>query len=110
MPVDEADRAALAIQLHMAPGVTLRDGPESVLLDRATAIDVRGDEFERIEADRAAVMSAFPRGPFDRHFLAAIQREVTVRPGCQSERLLRPGDLAGWMKRSPWRGDPTSRR
>ena len=110
MPAIEADLAALAIQLHMAPGVTLEDGVESVLLDRATAIDVRGDEFEQIEADRASVMAAFPRGPFDRHFLAAIQREVAVRPGCQSERLLTRGDLAGWMARSPWRGDPTSRR
>jgi hypothetical protein len=47
-------------------------------------------------------MRDYPRGPFDRHFLAAIRREVMVRPTCQSARLLHETDLAGWMARSPW--------
>ena len=99
-----ADRVRLAIELHMAPTVTLADGTESVLLDRATGLDVRGVEFELVDAIRAAVLREFPRGAFDRHFLAAIRREVDVRPGCQSERLLRQPDLAAWMARSPWVG------
>jgi hypothetical protein len=102
MPAAEAARVATAIVDHMRPGVTLADGVESVLLDRATGIDVRGDGFEAIEGIRGPVVQAFPRGPFDRHFLAAIEREVARRPGCQSERLLRD-DLGGWMARSPWR-------
>jgi hypothetical protein len=56
---------------------------------------------------RAAVLRALPRGDFDRHFLAAIGREVAARPGCQSERLLNQVGLAGWMARSPWRSDET---
>ena len=90
----------------MRPGVTLDDGVESVLLDRATSVDVRGDGFELVDDVRPAVMHAFPRGDFDRHFLRAIEREVAARPGCQSTRLLHETDLASWMARSPWRVAP----
>ena len=45
MPAADADRAAIAIVLHMQPDVTLDDGVEAVLLDRATGIDVRGDGY-----------------------------------------------------------------
>ena len=86
----------------MRPDVTLDDGVESVLLDRATGLDVRGDGYQLVDDVRPAVMRAFPRGAFDRHFLRAIEREVVRRPGCQSTRLLRETDLAGWMARSPW--------
>jgi hypothetical protein len=102
LPAGDADRAAIAIILHMQPGVTLDDGVEAVLLDRATGLDVRGDGFELVGAVRAGVVSAFPRRDFDRRFLAAITREATVRPTCQSARLLHRTDLAGWMRRSPW--------
>jgi cyanamide hydratase family protein with HD domain len=102
MPAEAADRAAIAIILHMQPGVTLHDGVESVLLDRATAIDVRGDEFELIDDVRQAVVRAFPRGAFDRFFVAAIKREVAVRPSCQSARLLNQTGLEAWMARSRW--------
>lgn len=60
LPAVEVDRAAIAIILHMQPAVTLADGVESVLLDRATGIDVRGDGYEAIEQDRSAVVRAFP--------------------------------------------------
>lgn len=101
MPSAEAERVAIAIILHMQPDVTLADGVESVLLDRATGIDVRGDGYEAIAAASDAVVKAFPRGDFDRRFLAAIEREVAVRSDCQSARLL-GNDLGGWMRRSPW--------
>jgi hypothetical protein len=97
-----ADIVATAIVLHMAPSVTADDGVEALLLDRATGLDVRGVAFELVVDVRAEVMAAFPRGAFDRHFLAAITREVDARPGCQSERLLRDVGLADWMARSPW--------
>jgi HD superfamily phosphodiesterase len=103
MDRSDAERVGRAIELHMASSVTIDDGAESVLLDRATAIDVRGAEFERIESVRAGVLRDLPRGSFDRLFLAAIRREVEVRPGCQSERLLRRVGLTDWMARSPWR-------
>ena len=104
LPPADADRVAIAIILHMAPGVTLDDGIESVLLDRATGVDVRGDGYATLAGDaRDAVTRAFPRGAFDRWFLRAIEREVAIRPGCQSERLLHTNDLAGWMARSPWK-------
>ena len=102
MPAEAADRAAVAIILHMQPSVTLADGVESVLLDRATAIDVRGDEFDLIDDVRSSVVRAFPRGPFDRHFVAAIRREVAIRPSCQSARLLHKTGLEAWMARSRW--------
>lgn len=102
MSAESADRVAIAIILHMQPSVTLADGAESVLLDRATAIDVRGDEFELTDGVRAGVMREFPRRDFDRHFIAAIRREVSIRRDCPSDRLLNVTDLAGWMERSPW--------
>ena len=102
MSADRADIVARAIALHMRPSVGIEDGVEAVLLDRATSLDVRGYAYELVEAVRPVVMAAFPRRAFDRHFLAAMTREVAVRPTCQSSRLLHEGDLAGWMSRSPW--------
>jgi hypothetical protein len=46
-------------------------------------------------------VAAFPRGSFDRRFLARIQQEAAARPDCQSARLV-GADLAGWMARWPW--------
>ena len=108
-----ASRAAVvdrAIVLHMQPGVTIDDGVEAVLLDRATALDVRGVGFELVADVRPAVMREFPRGAFDRHFLAAISREAALRPDCQSARLLHATGLAGWMERSPWAPRASGRR
>jgi hypothetical protein len=103
MAAEAADRAAIAIILHMRSGVTLADGVESVLLDRSTGLDVRGDGYEQVDAVRDAVIAAFPRGAFDRWFLRAIAWEAGRRPTCQSARLLNETGLAAWMERSPWR-------
>lgn len=105
LSAEAADRAAIAIVLHMRPGVTLDDGVESVLLDRATGLDVRGAEYALVDAVRAGVSRAFPRGAFDRHFLAAISREADRRPTCESARLLHATGLAEWMATSPWAAD-----
>jgi hypothetical protein len=102
LAASDADRAARAIVLHMQPSVTLVDGVESVLLDRATSVDVRGEGYDSIAAVRREVVSAFPRGGFDRHFLRAIEREVARRQDCQSARLLNRTGIADWMARSPW--------
>ena len=102
LAADAAERVAIAIILHMRSGVTLDDGVESVLLDWATGLDVRGDGYELVNAVRAAVTRDQPRGDFNRWFLDAIQREASRRPTCQSARLLNDADLAGWMARSPW--------
>ena len=102
MTAAAADRAAIAIILHMRSSVTLADGVEAVLLDRATSLDVRGEGYELVDAIRSDVMRDHPRRAFDRLFLAAIRREVEIRPTCQSARLLNQVDLAGWMARSPW--------
>jgi hypothetical protein len=107
LPAEAAGRVAVAIILHMRPSVTLGDGVEAVLLDQATALDVRGAGYDLVDGVRDRVVRDFPRGAFDRHFLAAIEREAAVRPTCQSARLLRQTGLAEWMARSPWRGtDP----
>jgi hypothetical protein len=108
VPAGEADRVAVAIVLHMQPSVTLADGVEAVLLDRATSLDVRGEGYELVDAIRPQVVRAFPRRAFDRHFLAAIGREAAIRPTCQSARLLHRTGLADWMVRSPWATDPGS--
>jgi hypothetical protein len=99
----EADRIAVAIVMHMQPSVTVADGIESVLLDRATSVDVRGDGYVSVAMVRAAVSHDYPRDDFDRLFLRAIEREVVVRSDCQSTRLFHGVGLAGWMARSPWR-------
>jgi hypothetical protein len=104
-----ADRAATAIVLHMQLNVTLADGIEAVLLDRATALDVRGVGYPLVEAVRRGVMDRFPRGAFDRRFADAISREAAVRPGCQSARLLAAGLVDG-MARSPWATHPDPAR
>jgi hypothetical protein len=49
-------------------------------------------------------MAELPRGDFDRRFLAAIRREVAVRPGCQSERLLPRLEIDGRIADNPWQG------
>jgi hypothetical protein len=102
LSVAEADRVAIAIVLHMRPAVTLDDGVEAVLLDRATGLDVRGDGYGLVDAVRPGVMREFPRRGFDRRFLGAITREAADRPTCQSARLLNQTGLAAWMARSPW--------
>ena len=102
MAAQAADRAAIAIILHMQPKVTLDDGVESVLLDRATGLDVRGSEFGLVDRVRDEVVRAFPREDFDRHFVAAIRREAAIRPTCQSARLLHGAGLIERMARSPW--------
>ena len=102
MAAGDAERVAIAIILHMQPSVTLGDGVEAVLLDRATSLDVRGDGYALVDAVRPAVMREFPRRAFDRRFLAAIRREAAIRPACQSARLLHQTGLSGLMARSPW--------
>jgi hypothetical protein len=108
LPPDDADRVAIAIILHMQASVTLDNGVESVLLDRATGIDVRGHGYETIARVQVDVVQAFPRGPFDRLFLKAIEREVAVRstaraPAC----FIRPASRTGWRAR---RGQPETDR
>ncbi|MEO8571100.1 MAG: HD domain-containing protein [Chloroflexota bacterium] len=106
----DSDRAAIAIILHMRPVVTIDDGAEALLLDRATALDVRGEGYELGDAVRPEVMRVVPRGAFDRLFVAAIRREVAIRPTCQSARLLHRTGLEGWMDRSPWATAESVRR
>jgi hypothetical protein len=102
LPGADAERVAIAIILHMRASVTLDDGVEAVLLDRATSLDVRGEGYELVDGVRPLVVRDFPRRAFDRHFLAAIAREAAVRPHCEGARLLHQTGLAGWMARSPW--------
>jgi hypothetical protein len=102
MPAAEADRVAVAIILHMQPAVAVDDGVESVLLDRATSLDVRGVDYALVDAVRPRVIRDFPRRAFDRYFVAAIGRDAALRPTCQSARLLHETGLADWMARSPW--------
>lgn len=105
MDHEMAERAAVAIIDHMRPGISIDDGVESLLLDRATAVDVRGTEMELIERVRGTVVRKYPRGAFGRFFLRAIEREVARHPTCQSARLLREGDLAAAIASSAWAGE-----
>ncbi len=89
MAADDAGRVARAIALHMAPAVTLADGAESVLLDRATGLDVRAVDAHLVGAIRGPIDAAHPRGSFDHLFLEAIRREVSLRTDCQSARCSR---------------------
>ena len=102
MEPETAKTVERVIVLHMQPSVVVDDGVEAVLLDRATGLDVRGVGFELVDAVRADVVRDYPRGDFDRHFLAGIRREVDRRSDCQSARLLNDTGLADWMARSPW--------
>jgi hypothetical protein len=108
LPAEQAERVSIAIILHMQPSVTLDDGVEAVLLDRATSLDVRGYGYALVDPVRPAVMRDFPRRSFDRRFLDAIAREAAIRPGCQSARLLHKTRLADWMAGSPWATEPRS--
>jgi len=108
MSTETAEVVATAIVLHMQLSVTLEDGAEAILLDRATGLDVRGVGFGLVDAVRPDVMRAYPRRAFDRHFLAAITREASVRPDCQSARLVHRVGIAESMARSPWAKDQTA--
>ncbi len=102
MAPSDADRAAIAIILHMQPDVTLSDGVESVLLDRATGVDVRGVDLGSIDRVRAGVVRDYPRGRFDRLFMRAMSREAAARPTCQSAEFVRRAHGSGWPDRTPW--------
>ena len=102
MSASKADRAAITIILHMQPNVTLRDGVESVLLDRATAVDVRGSGIGTVDRVRDRVIGEFPRSSFDRLFMRAISREAAARSDCQSARFVRRAIETGWPVRTPW--------
>ena len=102
LSAERADIVAVAILLHMQAGVTVADGAEASLLDRSTSLDVRGEGYELVDDIRAEVMRAFPRRAFDRHFLAAIERETAIRTDCQSARLLYVSGLAAQQTTSPW--------
>ena len=103
MPAEAADRAAIAIILHMQPDVTLDDGVEAVLLDRATALDVRGDGYELVDGVRPQASWRRSReglrSPVPSPRSGARSRSG---PTCQSARLLHRTGLADWMARSPW--------
>jgi len=101
LPGPAVERVATAIILHMQPAVSLDDGVESLLLDRATSLDVRGYGYALVDGVRQEVVRRFPRGAFDRRFLNAITREAALRPTCHGARLLQTR-LATWMARSPW--------
>lgn len=103
MPEPQAHRVATAIVLHMRPSVTQDDGLESVLLHRATAVDVTGSGYDIVARVATRVVEAFPRGRFDELFVAALGREAKLRPQCQSARLLRASDFVARMDASPWR-------
>jgi len=104
MSAADADRAAIAIILHMQPNVTLDDGVESVLLDRATGVDVRGVGISVVERVRDPIVAAYPRRGFDRLFLRAMTREARSRRTCQSAAFLRRAEATGWPARTPWAG------
>ena len=98
-----AETVERVIVLHMQRSVELDEGVEAALLDRATSLDVRGAGFGRVATVLTDVVRDYPRGGFDRLFLAAIRREVGRRSDCQSSRLLNETRLADWMARSPWK-------
>ena len=79
---DVAGTVATAIVLHMAPSVTLDDGVELPARpgDRSRRPG-RGSTRGRRSPRRDARV---PRGAFDRHFLAAIRREVAIRPAVRA--------------------------
>ena len=106
---EAADQVARAIVLHMQPSVTLAQGVEAVLLDRATSLDVRGAGYELVDAVRPAVVRdshvarsiacSWPRSP------AKPRSGRPARaPGCST----RPVSPAGW--RGPHGGLPIGRR
>jgi HD domain-containing protein len=105
MPAHVAQLVATAIVLHMQPSVTVADGIEAVLLDRATSLDVRGVGHDLVDAVRARVLREFPRRAFDRHFIRAMAREAAIRPSCPSARLLGQLGAAGNQAGSPWTMD-----
>jgi hypothetical protein len=93
LPAGDAERVDRAIVLHMQPGVTLADGVEAVLLDRATAVDVRGAEFGLIDG----VRGGRHRGPSARAVRSALPGGDPARGGPPpgvSERAPPPRDRA----------------
>ena len=102
MPADEAERVAIAIILHMQPAVTLDDGVEAVLLDRATASmsGARTSSSWTTFAMRSCACIREARSTAT----SSMRSTRKVAPRGHAERTTperdRPGAL---MERSPWR-------
>ncbi len=100
MPATAADRAAIAIILHMQASVTLDDGVEAVLLDRSTSLDVRGAGYETVDRVRDDVM----RGSRAGHSIATSSPRSDARsqsggPARAPVSSTRSGSPTGWLAR-----------
>jgi len=107
MPPERADTVAVAIVLHMQPGVTPADGVEAVLLDRLhrarrprrrVRACGRGQSRGDARVPAPGVRPSLPGGDHPRG---------GARSTCQSVRLLHASHLADSMAASPWASDGT---
>ncbi|TXI11570.1 MAG: HD domain-containing protein [Rhizobium sp.] len=82
--LDERDveRVWLAIALHTTPGIPEHMHPEIALVQRGAGMDVAGRGFEDFtEAERHAVVSAYPRGEaFGKRMIDAFYDGMAHRP------------------------------
>lgn len=81
-PAERADAAADAIYLHMHE-VGPDDGPEALLLDLGTAVDVRGFRLGDVpDVSRTFVLDRFPRLGFKEHFIELFEDQARRKPNC----------------------------
>ena len=81
-PADRADRVGHAIYVHMRD-VPADDPAEAHLLEFGTSVDVAGWRLHDIDEPlRDAVLDAYPRLGFKRHFLALFEHQAARKPTC----------------------------
>lgn len=82
---EEARTAWLGVALHTTPAVPHALAAEVALVSAGVETDVLGLQLEEIDdADRRAVVAAFPRPHFKRDILAAFNDGMKHRPGSTS--------------------------
>jgi hypothetical protein len=82
IPEQDVERVWTAIALHTTPGVPEHMRPEIALVQAGAGMDVVGRGYEHFsDAERAAVIAAYPRGAdFERGIIDAFYEGMRHRP------------------------------
>jgi hypothetical protein len=78
----EIEKAWLAIALHTSPGIAEHLKPEIALIHRGAVIDVVGRGYDQFpDAEREAVLAAYPRGhDFNHAIIDTFYEALKLRP------------------------------
>jgi HD superfamily phosphodiesterase len=92
---ERRDHLAAAIVAHNLATPLPEGGPEGLLLDIATGLDISGSRPDALpEEYLAAVLDRYPRLDLAERFSALLTAQADRKPGSEAERLVRLGTPA----------------